>query len=89
MKYTVVSAPFADAQLATIWLRAKNREEVTNASNQIESMLRCDAHQMGRIRPDGLRADPGRIRRRRFDGLDRRVEPVEPSENSLVGIGQV
>ena len=56
MKYTVVSAPFADYQLASIWLRAKNRQQVTDASNRIESLLKQDADRLGRLRPDGLRA---------------------------------
>jgi hypothetical protein len=56
MKFTVVLTPFAFHQLATIWLRVKNRQQVTDASDQIESLLRTGAHRIGRLRPDGLRA---------------------------------
>lgn len=56
MKYTVTFSLFAETQLATIWLGAKNKQEVTDASDQLETMLRHDAEQLGRLRPDGRRA---------------------------------
>jgi hypothetical protein len=55
MKYTVVYTPFADYQLADIWLRAKNRQQVTDSANKIESMLRHDADQLGLPRRHGHR----------------------------------
>lgn len=55
MKYTVVFSPFADYQLADIWLRAKNRQQIANASNEIETMLRRGADQLGLPRRNGRR----------------------------------
>jgi hypothetical protein len=54
MTYTVTYTPFAEYQLADIWLRAKNRQQVTDAADQIEAMLRSNAEGVGRLRPDGL-----------------------------------
>jgi hypothetical protein len=36
MKYSVVWRPFAQHQLATIWLRAADRQSVTDASDEID-----------------------------------------------------
>ena len=56
MKYSVTSTPFADHQLAQIWLRAADPQAVTSASDRIEAMLRNDPDQIGRVRSDGRRA---------------------------------
>ncbi len=55
MKYTVVSTPLADLLLTDIWLRAANPQEVTDASDRIEAMLRNDPDQLGTMRRDGRR----------------------------------
>jgi len=56
MTYTVTFTAFAETQLATIWLRAKNQQAVANASDQMEVMLRSNPEQVGRLRSDGRRA---------------------------------
>lgn len=56
MKYTVTFTAFAESQLATIWLRAKNQQAVADASDQMESMLRNNAEEVGQLRSDGRRA---------------------------------
>ena len=55
MKYSVLSTPFADLQLAEIWLEAANPQEVTEASDRIEVMLRNDPDQLGEQRKDNRR----------------------------------
>lgn len=55
MRYTVVSTPLADLQLADIWLRAADRQAVTDASDRINASLRNDPALLGRLRTDGLR----------------------------------
>jgi len=55
MKYTVVSAPLAEKQLADIWLTAADRQGVADTFNRIESSLKHDAHLQGRQHPDGWR----------------------------------
>ena len=50
MTYTVTFTAFAETQLATIWLRAKNQQAVANASDQMEVMLRSNPEQVGRLR---------------------------------------
>ena len=55
MKYTVVSTPLADLQLAEIWLQALDRQQVADASDEIHAMLRKDPEQTGRVRADGRR----------------------------------
>jgi hypothetical protein len=56
MKYTVVTTPVADHQLAEIWLAVENRQDVADAFNHIESVLRHDARLQGREHPSGWRA---------------------------------
>ncbi|MCI0360542.1 MAG: hypothetical protein L0211_18855 [Planctomycetaceae bacterium] len=56
MKFTVVSTPFADYQLGEIWLRAANPQDVSDASDRIDALLKNDAQVVGEQRPDGLRA---------------------------------
>jgi len=55
MKYTVVTVPVAEHQLADIWLKATNPQLVADAFNRIESLLKHDAHRLGRAHPDGWR----------------------------------
>jgi len=55
MKYTVVSTPLANHQLADIWLRAANPQDVTDASDRIEAALRNDPDRLGEVRRDGRR----------------------------------
>jgi hypothetical protein len=56
MKYTVTFTAFAEYQLADIWLRARNRQAVTQAADYLDTLLRTDADQVGRLRSDGRRA---------------------------------
>ena len=56
MKYSVVHTPFAEYQLADIWLRATSRQDVADASNRIDSQLGQDPEQQGRLRSDGRRS---------------------------------
>jgi plasmid stabilization system protein ParE len=56
MKYTVTYTPFAEYQLADIWVRVTDREQVSQASSRIEAMLRHDPEQLGQVRSDGRRA---------------------------------
>jgi len=55
MKYTVVSTPLADLQLTEIWLKAANPQDVTDASDRIEALLRNDPDRLGELRRDGRR----------------------------------
>jgi hypothetical protein len=55
MKFTVVSTPVADHQLAEIWLQSSDQQAVANASNEIDSLLMHDADQRGRAHPNGWR----------------------------------
>jgi hypothetical protein len=55
MKYTVVTTPIADHQLATIWLSAPDRERVARAFDRIEALLKRDAPLLGRLHPSGWR----------------------------------
>jgi hypothetical protein len=55
MKYTVVSTPLADLQLTEVWLEANDRRVVTEASDRVNSLLRFDPHNLGRLRSDGRR----------------------------------
>lgn len=53
MKFTVVSTPFADLQLGDIWLRAANSQDVADASDRIDVLLRIDPQFVGQERIDG------------------------------------
>ena len=46
MKYTVTFTAFAEYQLADIWLRARNRQAVTQAADYLDTLLRTDADQV-------------------------------------------
>lgn len=47
MKYSVLYSAFANYQLTDIWLRATDRQKVTDAVNALERTLRHDAHHLG------------------------------------------
>lgn len=53
MKFTVVSTPLADYQLGDIWLRAASPQEVADASDRIDTLLRNDPQTVGEERADG------------------------------------
>jgi hypothetical protein len=55
MKYTVVTTPVADHQLAEIWVAAADRQRVAQAIDRIEALLKRDAPLLGRLHPDGWR----------------------------------
>jgi plasmid stabilization system protein ParE len=50
MKYTVVWRARAEADLASIWLAAEDRDAVTQAAAEIDSVLREDAPSKGESR---------------------------------------
>jgi hypothetical protein len=50
MRYTVVSAPDADDQLAAIYYQAPDKAAVRAASNAIDRFLKDDADRKGRPR---------------------------------------
>jgi hypothetical protein len=55
MKYTVVYTSLADDLLATIWLNAADRQQVADASDRIQSILKWDAHLQGQAHPNRWR----------------------------------
>ena len=55
MTYTVLWSPDAENDLAAIWLAAKDRADITDASDQIDALLRQDAHLQGEARHGRLR----------------------------------
>lgn len=55
MKYTVVYSFFAEYQLADLWLRAAYQQQVTDASNWLEALLRHDPERLGKLQPNGWR----------------------------------
>jgi hypothetical protein len=55
MKYTVVWIPTADDELATLWMKSKDREVVTSSANEIDRRLRLNPHQQGECRSQGRR----------------------------------
>jgi hypothetical protein len=51
-RYTVVTTPIADNQLAAVWLNAPGeRAAISRASHQVGLTLREDAHQKGTPAP--------------------------------------
>jgi plasmid stabilization system protein ParE len=48
MTYTVAWIPQAQNRLADIWNRAADRQEVADAADRIDRLLRIDAHRIGR-----------------------------------------
>jgi hypothetical protein len=55
MRFTVVWTDSALAELAAIWLNAKDREAVRKASDRIDAELRIHPNRMGRAHPRGRR----------------------------------
>ena len=55
MKYSVVWKPFAEYQLADIWLRAADQQAVTNASDAIDRQLSQDPERLGEADKHGWR----------------------------------
>jgi hypothetical protein len=55
MKYTVVYTALEDLQLAPIWLDSPDRQEVADASQQIDRRLSRDADQIGHPDTNGWR----------------------------------
>lgn len=76
MKFTVVATELADDQLARIWLQAPDRQQVADACNRIESLLKNDPHLAGRLHPGGWRviAEPPVIVSFRVSEDDRLVK---------------
>jgi len=55
MTFTVVWRPSAERRLAEIWTDAKDRQEVTNAADAIDSLLRSSPLQAGESRVQNTR----------------------------------
>jgi plasmid stabilization system protein ParE len=55
MRYTVLWSPDAEGDLASIWLAATDRADVTAAGDRIDVLLREDAHLQGESRHGRLR----------------------------------
>jgi hypothetical protein len=55
MKYTVTYTPLAEFQLTDIWLRATHRQDVTDASRDIDRALAQNAEQTGEPDENGWR----------------------------------
>ena len=54
-RYTVISSPIADQQLAQIWLTAPDRDAITRAAAIAERRLAANADQIGESRGGGTR----------------------------------
>ncbi len=55
MKFTVVWRPSAEAKLADIWAAAENRQDVTLASDSIDSLLKNSPSEVGESREENSR----------------------------------
>lgn len=55
MIHTVLWTPAAEQELATAWLDAADRGEVTRAANSIDRLLRVDPETRGESRYDAVR----------------------------------
>ena len=55
MKFTVVWLPAAESQLAQIWLSARDRLGISEATERIDSLLRTNPEQQGESRADDRR----------------------------------
>jgi hypothetical protein len=47
MRYTVAWDPAAEPELMAIWLRAPDRQAVTDAANEIDRLLADDRYRRG------------------------------------------
>jgi hypothetical protein len=55
MKYTVVWIPSALSELADLWNHAHNRQEITDAADTIDSILRANPYVDSESREGNLR----------------------------------
>jgi len=55
MNYMVTYLPDAERELTDIWLRAVNRTWVTQASSDLDRLLKSDPDGIGESRADGRR----------------------------------
>ena len=55
MTFSVVWLPVAEQQLAEVWVRASDKAAVTNATSEIDRVLRLNPDRVGESRPDGRR----------------------------------
>lgn len=55
MRFTVTFSVLAHHQLGEIWLRARDRQLVTDAADHMESLLRENAYQRGQQRTNDWR----------------------------------
>ena len=55
MRFTVVWAPAAEAQLTEVWLAATDRRNISDTANQIDQDLRDDPVTVGESREPGYR----------------------------------
>jgi plasmid stabilization system protein ParE len=55
MKYRVFWTPDAENDLATLWIDAANRDEVSRVADQIDRLLHEDAHLQGESRDENSR----------------------------------
>jgi hypothetical protein len=55
VKYTVVWAPDAERELATVWVNSTDRNALTGAANFLDRELARDPSSLGESRPSGLR----------------------------------
>ena len=56
IRYTVLWSTQAEDDLAVLWLRAAQRHEIAQATNQLDFDLQSDAHRKGVIHPHDSRA---------------------------------
>jgi plasmid stabilization system protein ParE len=55
MRYTVLWKPAAEQELASIWMNASDRDNITAAANRIDRLLHSDAESRGESRSAGMR----------------------------------
>ena len=55
MRYTVIWRPSAEADLAAIWTEARDRQTVSRAANQIDTLLRSAPTTSGESRSGDTR----------------------------------
>lgn len=55
MKYTLIWKPTAEAELASLWTSAEDRQAITAAADAIDVLLRTDPNIRGESRSGPLR----------------------------------
>ena len=50
MTYTVTYKPSAERELVDLWINALDRQEIADAANRIDSLLRTSPHDQGESR---------------------------------------